>query len=145
MGKIRIGNEEIKYMTLFETLTGARVKDCVQVQNSMGFLIKKGDMGMAIGKNGSNIEKVRKAIGKSVWVMEFSDDKIKFIKNLFQPIRVKRVRIHNSDDEKRAIVEVSKSDRRKVIGHNGVRIKIARNLAKRQFDIDDISVTVTSS
>lgn len=142
VGKIRLGSEEIKYMTLFETLTGARVKDCVQIQNSMGFLINEGDMGLAIGKSGSNIEKVRKTIGKSIWVVEFSEDKIRFIKNLFQPIRVKQVRIHNFEDKRKAIVEVSKRDRQKAIGHDGVRIKIAKNLAKRQFGIEDINVAI---
>ncbi len=143
MGKIRLSNEEIKYITLFETLTGAIVKDCVSVQNMMAFLIKKGDMGLAIGKNGSNIGKVRNAIGKSVIVMEFSDNIENFIKNLFHPVRIKKVEISKEDEERIVNVEVNKPDRKKVIGHDGVRIKIAKKLAKRHYNIDNINVNVS--
>jgi len=127
-------------MTIFENLTGAGIKDCVQMENVMGFLVNRGDMGLAIGKSGSNIEKVKKAIGKEIVVMEFSDDVNEFIRNLFQPIKVRQVRIHNSENERVAIVEVNRSDRKKVIGHSGNRIKIVKGLAKRHQGINDIRI-----
>lgn len=142
MEKIRLGSEEIKYITLFETLTGATVKDCVREDNTMGFLVKEGVMGLAIGKGGSNIERVRKAIGKEVWVMEFSDHLPNFIKNLFQPIDIKQVRFQNINNEKTAIIEVNRNDRRRVIGHEGSRIKIAKKLAKRHYGVDDIKIKI---
>jgi len=140
VNKIRLSTEEIKYITLFETLTGARVKDCVHNENAMGFLIDRGDMGLAIGRNGSNIEKVRSVIGKGVWVMEFSDELNEFVRNLFHPVDIRQIISHKSNDGKMVIVEVSKRDRKKVIGHNGGRIKIAKKLAKRHFNIDDIKI-----
>ncbi len=129
-------------MTLFESLTGAVVKDCVQQETAMGFLIKSGDMGLAIGKGGSNIEKVKNIMGKSVWVVEYSEDIENFIKNLFHPVRVKRVRMNSKGDEQTVIIEVSKKDRRKVVGHEGARINIAKQLAKRHFNIDNINIQV---
>lgn len=142
MTKIRLTSDEIKYMILFESLTGATVKDCVRGTNAMGFVIKKGDMGLAIGRGGANIEKVRDVIGKSVWVVEFSDDVENFIKNLFQPIKVKRVRINNKENKRTAIIEVARRDKRNVVGHEGNRINIAKQLAKRHTNIDDINIQV---
>lgn len=143
MGKIRLKPDEIKYITLFETLTGATIKDCIQEEGAMAFLVKKGDMGLAIGKSGSNIERVKKAIGKGIWIMEFSDDLNEFVKNLFQPIKIKQIRIHDADNEKIVILEINKRDRRMVIGHNGNRIKIAKKLVERHFAIDDIKIKTT--
>ncbi|HDI73187.1 MAG: NusA-like transcription termination signal-binding factor [Candidatus Altiarchaeales archaeon] len=143
MGKIRLKPDEIKYITLFETLTGATIKDCIQEEGVMGFLVKKGDMGLAIGKNGSNIERVKKVIGKGIWITEFSDDLNEFVKNLFQPIKIKHIRIHDTDNEKIVILEINKRDRKMVIGHNGNRIKIAKKLVKRHFAIDDIKIKTT--
>lgn len=140
MEKIRLGSEEIKYITLFETLTGATIKDCVQESDRMGFLVKDGGMGLAIGKGGANIKKVRGVIGKEIIVMEFSDNLPNFIKNLFQPINIKEVRIQTINNEKTAIIGVSRNDRGKVIGYDGVRIKIAKKLAKRHYGIDDIKI-----
>jgi len=140
VSRIRLGSEEIKYMTLFENLTGAIIKDCVHSEDIMGFLVNQGDMGLAIGKSGSNIEKVKRATGKDILVMEFSDDATEFVRNLFQPIKVRQVRIHNADNEKVAIVEVNRNDRNKVIGHGGHKIKIAKSLASRHHNINDIRI-----
>ena len=143
MTRIRFGTDDIKYITLFENLTGAKVKDCVQEENSIGFLVPNGDMGLAIGKRGSNIERVRKALGKSVWVMEYSDNQSNFIKSLFQPIKVNRVQITETKDDKIATIDVSKLDRSKVIGHLGERIKMAKKLAKRHHNISNINIRTT--
>ena len=140
MSRIRLGSEEIRYMTIFENLTGAGIKDCVHSENIMGFLVNQGDMGLAIGKSGSNIEKVRKATGREILVMEFSDDATEFVRNLFQPIKVRRIKIHSADNEKVAIVEVNRNDRKKVIGHGGHKIKIAKSLANRHHNINDIKI-----
>ncbi|OYT41436.1 MAG: transcription elongation factor NusA [Candidatus Altiarchaeales archaeon ex4484_43] len=140
MGRFRLGAEEIKYMTLFETLTGAMVKDCVQVQNAMGFLVNEGDMGLAIGKNGSNIERVRQVIGKSIFVMEFSDSVKEFIRNLFRPIKIRQIRIYELNNERIVDVDIDKKDRRKAIGQEGIRIKIAKELSKRHYNIDNINI-----
>lgn len=142
MGKFRLGTEEIKYMTLFETLTGARVKDCVHVQNAMGFLVNEGDIGLAIGKNGSNIEKVRQVVGKSVFVMEFSDSVNEFIRNLFQPIKIRQVRVYDVNNEKVADIDINKRDRSRAIGQEGVRIKMAKELSKRHHNIGNINIKV---
>lgn len=143
--RIKLGAKEIKHMTLFETLSGAKVKDCVQEQNTLGFLVERGDMGLAIGKNGVNILKIRNVMGKGIILMEFFSEDDKFIKNLFQPVEVRNVRVYEDsreDKEKIAVLEVSKRERSRVIGSNGVRIKIARKLAKRHFGINDIKVRV---
>lgn len=142
MGKIRLGSDDIKYITLFETLTGARVKDCIQVENAMGFLVDKGDMGLAIGKNGASIEKVRAALGKSVFVAEFADDASDFVKNMFSPVKIKQVRIRETGDEKVADIDVARNDRKRVIGQEGIRIKIAKELSKRHHNIDNINIKV---
>lgn len=141
--RIKLSADEIKRITVFETLTGARVKDCVEEGNTIEFLIENGDMGLAIGKNGANITRARKTLGRTIIVTEFFDDENKFIKNLFSPINVKNVRIHNSvNNEKIAMIEVSKRDKGMVIGSSGIKIRMARKLAKRNFDIDDIKVRV---
>jgi len=140
--KIRLGSDEIKFMTLFESLTGATVVDCVKEENTLGFLVKKGDMGRAIGKQGANIEKVRQSVGRSVLIVEEGDNQQEFMKKLFEPVRLHKIQFKENDGEKNAVIEVDKKDRRKVLGSEGMRIKIARQLARRHHMIDDIVVHV---
>jgi len=87
MGEVKLTTEGIKYIALFESLTGAVTKDCVidEDNDRVIFVVKKGDVGLAIGKRGVNIARVKKTIGKNVEVIEHSDDPVEFIKNLFSP------------------------------------------------------------
>lgn len=140
--KIRLGSDEIKYMTLFESLTGATVLDCVVEDNALGFLVKKGDMGRAIGKKGSNIEKVRATVGKSIIVVESDENKREFLKKMFDPVKIRKLHFKDNGSGNNVVIEVRKHDRRKVIGSEGARIKIAMQFARRHHLIDDISVQV---
>lgn len=143
MARIRLSTEEIKYMALFESMTGATTKDCIQTEDSIGFLVKKGDMGLAIGKKGSNIERVKKAINKNAWVMEFSEDIQEFAESLFQPARIRNMRVNKSpvnDSGKTLTLEVNKNEYKKIIGPGGSRIRLAKKLMDRHFDISDIKV-----
>ncbi len=142
MSKIRLDSDDIKYITMFETLTGASITDCVQEDSVMGFLVKKGDMGLAIGKNGANIERVRKAMGKSIIVMESSENLEDFVKNVFRPVKIKKSRTQKTEQGNTLVIEIDKKDRKWVIGSEGNRIKIAKKLAKRHYGIDDINVKV---
>lgn len=141
MARIRLNTEEIKHMNLFESMTGATIKDCItDEEGTMGFLIKKGEMGLAIGKGGINIERFKKAVNKEVWVMEFSEDPEEFIRNLFTPTKIRSVRIDNIGNKKTATIEVSKKDTRKIIGLNGNKIKTAKKLAERHLGVEDIKI-----
>jgi N utilization substance protein A len=86
---IKLTAEEMRYITFFEKLTDARLHDCVISDDgrSIIFVVKKGDMGIAIGKNGSKIKKVQRAIGKSVQVIEHTDDLNEFLNNFLSPAR----------------------------------------------------------
>jgi len=140
LGSIKLGPEEIKYISLFELLTKASVKDCAFSEDCMGFLVEEGDMGLAIGKNGENVEKVRDKIGKEIFLMQASKDMTKFIKNLFYPAAVKNVKIAETTKGIIATVEVKRWDYKKAIGENGRRIKIAKIFAERNFNITNILI-----
>ena len=52
---IKFSANEIRYIALFENMTGAMVKDCIidDEHGKVTFVVKNGDMGLAIGKGGS--------------------------------------------------------------------------------------------
>ena len=54
---IKFTSREMRYIALFQSITGATVKDCI-VDNDLNriiFVVKEGNIGMAIGKKGKNI------------------------------------------------------------------------------------------
>lgn len=136
---VRLTEEEMRYMSLFERMTGAVVRDCVERDETVVFVVESGEMGKAIGKGGANIDRVRRSINKNVEVVEFSDDEAEFVANAFQPAAIEGVKVDDEEDGgKVAYVEVNESDKGLAIGKDGENIETAKQLAQRHYSFDDI-------
>ncbi len=140
---IRFTSREMRYIALFESITGAMVKDCIidDELNRIIFVVKKGEVGMAIGKQGKNIRLLEKMTGKRHEIIEHSDNPAQFIKNALKPARVKEIRITERPDGKTiAVVAVNPKDKGVAIGKNGRNAERIRFLAKRYFQIQHVSI-----
>ncbi len=140
---IKFTTNEIRYIALFESMTGATVKDCLvdEENGKLTFLVKNGDMGLAIGKRGSTVSKVQKTVDKGVEVIEHSDDQVEFISNLMAPAKLRSIRVlQRENGEKIATIEADSRNKRTAIGKGGQNIERARVLAKRQHNISNIVI-----
>jgi len=140
---VKFTSNEIRYIALFETITNATVKDCIidDEHDKVTFLVKKGDMGLAIGKRGSTIAKMQKPVDKSVEIIEHSDDPGEFIKNLLSSAEITSIDFStDSKGNKIATLDVDSKSKRKAIGKNGQNIQRARQFAKRQFEISNLII-----
>ncbi|MGD0327542.1 MAG: NusA-like transcription termination signal-binding factor [Halobacteriota archaeon] len=142
MTEVKLTTEGIRYIALFESLTGAIARDCyVDDENDrVIFVVKKGDMGLAIGKNGNNINRVKKSIGKHIEIVEYSDEVDEFVANALQPVFVKKVQVVVKENRKLAYVEVMPKDRGIAIGKNGRNIQKAKVLAQRHHGLEDVII-----
>ena len=117
---------------MFEQLTGAVATDCVISNDAVVFVVKEGDLGRAIGKNGSSINRVRTAFGRHVNVVENAPELTAFIENIFSSINVLKVDVREGE-KSLAVVRINAEDRGSAIGRNGERIKMARMLVERHY------------
>ena len=140
---IKISTDEIKYIGLFESMTGATVKDSIFEDNKtkIVYVVKEGDMGLAIGKNGTNAQKVKETLNKPIDIIEYSEDAVKFIKNIIWPVKVKSIHVSERKDGKKiAVLDINKKDKGLVIGKEGKNIDRIKNLLKRHHNLDDIMI-----
>jgi transcription termination/antitermination protein NusA len=131
---LKLTNDDIKSISLFEQLTGAVATDCVFSDTGVVFVVKEGEIGKAIGKNGSSINRVRTAFGRQVNVVENASELSAFVANIFSTLDIK-VDVRNGE-KPLAVVKVDAKDRGNAIGRNGERIKMARMLVQRHFGAD---------
>ena len=138
---IKFSAHEIRFIALFESMTGAMVKDCIidDKNAKVTFVVKNGDMGLAIGKGGSTVTKVKKAVGRGVEIIEFNDDSEQFIRNILAPAEIKSIKVVEKEGkDKIAFVSTDSSNKRIAIGKNGINIERAKLLAKRLHNIENI-------
>ena len=141
---IKLTSREMRYIALFENITGATVKDCIvdEEANQIIYVVKEGNVGIAIGKGGKNIRLLERMTGKKHDIIEHSENPTQFIKNALKPAQVKEIRITERPDGKTmAVVSVNPKDKGVAIGKNGKNAERIRFLAKRYFQIQNVSIT----
>ena len=140
---IKFTSNEMRYIALFESITSANAKDCIvdEEQGRVIFVINEGQIGVAIGRGGRNIHTLERMTGKKHEIIEYSEDPVKFIKNALKPALVKEVRVtERTDGKKIAVVAVNPKDKGVAIGKNGKNAERLRFLAKRYFQIQNVSI-----
>lgn len=141
MSEVRLNTDCIRYIALFESLTGAQARDCYEdTEGRLIFVVKNGDMGSAIGRGGEHINRVTKSIGKHIEIVEHSDDPAEFVKNAFHPISTKKVDVVNKDDKRIAYVEVLTKEKGLAIGRDGKNIDKIKKICRRHHNIDDVII-----
>jgi N utilization substance protein A len=141
---VKLTGDEIQFMRLFEGVTGAVAKDVVvdEKSNRVIFVIKAGDIGLAIGKRGSNVKRVEDALRREVEIVEYSESAEDFVKNTLAPARIKAVKVtEKKEGHRAAIVTVEPKDRGLAIGKDGKNVARARLLVNRHFGINDVVIT----
>ncbi|MCK4310024.1 MAG: NusA-like transcription termination signal-binding factor [Methanomicrobia archaeon] len=137
---LKLGTEEIKCIGLFESITGAKIVDCILEDGKLVFVVRERDVGLAIGKKGVNIKKMSELSGKKIEVIEYSNAPEQFIKNILRPIKVKSVLISERNNKKIATIDIAKEDKGLVIGKSGKNIKRIRLLLNRHHNITDVLI-----
>lgn len=127
-----IGYKERRYIEELRILTRSVALDCIIDErfDRIIYIIKKGDMGLAIGKSGDNIKKMQKVLGRKVEMIEFDEDHETFIRNIFKPADIAEI-VYREDGKKIDIILKSKSDLGIVIGKGGCNIEKARTVCRR--------------
>jgi N utilization substance protein A len=141
LNNIKITEHEMKFIQLLQNMTGATVVDCIVDDETIMFTVKKGEVGLAVGKGGEKIKRFRSMTNKQVEIYEYMNEADKFIKNALKPAKVKDIRIvDRMEGKKIAMVNVEAKDKGIAIGKNGDNIKKIRFLAKRYFQLDTVVI-----
>ena len=138
---IKITQDEMKYIQLLQNMTGATIVDCIIEDDTIIFTVKKGEVGLAVGKGGEKIKRFRSMTNKQVEIYEYMSEAEKFIKNALKPAKVKDIRlVDRMEGKKIAMVTVESKDKGIAIGKNGDNIKKIRFLSKRYFQLDTVVI-----
>ena len=140
---IKLTTDQMRLMSLFQNVTGATARDCVEdeKQNRVIFVVNTGKMGLAIGKGGTHIKSLQNIVKKNVELVEYHEDPTKFLKNMLNGKLISEVKLNKRlDGTMQAIVVVDTGKKGIVVGRDGRNAEKARLLAKRYFDITSVLI-----
>jgi N utilization substance protein A len=130
-------------MSLFQNVTGATARDCVEdeKQDRVIFVVNSGKMGLAIGKGGSHIRSLQNIVKRNVEIVEYSEDPAEFLKNILNSKLIYEVKLNKrADGSMQAIVLVDPRKKGIVVGREGRNAEKARLLARRYFEITNVQI-----
>jgi len=140
--------KERRYIEELRILTKSTAIDCIIDDNfdRIIYIIRKGDMGSAIGKRGNNIRKMQRVLGKRVEMVEEASDLNMFIGNILKPACLSTVLVDDEVDDETGKIKIlveRKGDIGIAIGKGGSNVEKLRLLCKRFFgkDISDVLVS----
>ena len=153
---IKIDKEAMELISLFNSISGAIIRDCLIFKSPENnsdviiFLVKKEDVGKAIGKAGEHVKDLKTRLQKNIDVIEFSEDLNKFIQNILNTnknsIKVQNIEIKESKNHKKTvIISVQPQDRGKAIGKEGSMIRKVKELVLRYFEVDNVIINTKNN
>lgn len=139
MSAIRLTENEIQYISLFEAITQVEAIDCINDEENdrLIFVVKRGMAGKAIGSKGSNARLLRKLFGRDVEIVEKGETLEEMLSAALFPAKILSIDIKEGSNGSRvAVVQVPESQKGIAIGKNGRNVKRAKLLVKRYFGVD---------
>ncbi|MEM2121468.1 MAG: NusA-like transcription termination signal-binding factor [Candidatus Woesearchaeota archaeon] len=124
-------------MILFEKITGVKLKDCIEQEDKIIFIVDLNQLTKAVGPKGSKVKELAKKLNKKIKIVEYNPALLVFIRNLIAPLNV------DSVEEKDGVVIISDSDRKVkglLIGKNAKNLREYEEITKRFFNIKEIRV-----
>jgi len=141
MSDVLFSNESMQYIKVAINVTKTDIMDCmITKDDKIIFIVKKGQLGAAIGVKAKNLEKLRRLFKKTIKFIEYDQDKERFVKNLCKPYNVSKVSLEGEGEDTVAKVDVDISDKSKIIGKDGRNIEVIRKLARRHHKIKDVQI-----
>ena len=132
-----IGFKERRYIEELRILTKSIAIDCIVDDgfDRIIYVVKKGDMGLAIGKNGDNIRRMQRVLGKRIEMVEEGESFDEFVKNAIRPIEVLKTETDPDTDKIRIIIK-KKGDLGIAIGRGGCNVEKVRLLCRRMCNAE---------
>lgn len=137
---MKLGNAEILYINALSNVCGTNAKSCIIEGDSIIFLVKEDDVGKTIGKQGCNISALGRKLGKRVEVFAFAGNVGDFVRKAFPKISFAGFEETDGENSRKILLVALDSENRRALLEDGRKLKRIKEIARRNYNIDDIII-----
>lgn len=135
--RVKFDMQTMKLISIFQSLTGVLVKDCVVEDERITMIVPQGDASRAVGKNGANVRQLESSLNRKLKIVEFNPNVVEFAKNIIYPLKAREVVESNGS---LIITPPDLQTRGYLIGRNASKLRHTESLIKRHFGISELKV-----
>ena len=140
MKEITIDNKIMGYITLFEKVAHVEVKECVENEDMILFIVGERKLQEIFKRNENAISVIRERTNKHVLIAEQSRDLLTFVRNIFFRFGVREIIVNWKEGQTDVLVGVNQTDVGKAIGKEGRNIKLFREAIIRSFNVRSVNI-----
>ncbi len=129
----------IRYLNLFEKITGVRSQHCFDYNSTIVFLVPQQFVAIAIGENGRNIKKLAEILGRKARVIAIPSgikDIERFVITIVSPLKFKNLEVK----DKSVIINAGMQSKAILIGRNKKRLSEMKNILNECFGIEELRI-----
>lgn len=136
--KIKYDIQALQRMTHFEKVTHSRLKDLIENETKMFFIIEHGQLRKALGPQMKNVKRLEELFKKKIKIIEFDTDVTKFVVNVLAPLKVVDIK------EVDGIITITGPDQKTkglMIGARAANLRMYESIVQKYFqDIKELKV-----
>ncbi|AKA47760.1 antitermination protein NusA [uncultured archaeon] len=140
MKEMTVDNRMMGYIALFEKLGRVELKECLENEDMVLFLVGERKLAELFKRNANIITELKDRINKHILVAETSRDLLTLVKNLFYRFGVREIYLNWKQGQIDILVGVEQSEIGKAIGKEGRNIKLMREAVSRFYNIKSLNI-----
>ena len=131
----------MRYLNLFEKVSGVRTKHCFVYNNNIVFAVPGNLVFKAIGKQGKNMKKIGEIFRKKIKVIATQEKEHpaqieKFIADIVSPVTFNKIEIKDNN----LTINAGRQSKAALIGRNRQREKELSEILKNFFGIERVRI-----
>jgi len=128
--KFKYDVQTLQWMSLFEKITRARLKDCFLHNEKLFFIVETGNLQKALGPQKKTLLKLEDLLKRKIKIIEYKSDMLRFIVNVFAPLKIVKI------DDNEGIVTITGPDQKTkglMIGARAQNLRMYEGIVQKYF------------
>ncbi len=126
----------MRYINLFERISGVSTKNCFIYNNIIIFAVPKKLISRAVGNKGENVRRIGEIFRKKIKIIPLSEDIGRFVEDVVEPISFNKIEVRDGV----VTISAGRQSKAALIGRNRTREQELGEVLKNFFGVQRLRI-----